>query len=124
MKTYKLLVAVLVFFMPAIVFADPIVADIAPLTADLAAAVADPAAVVTVFGIQLGGMVGSIILTALSLIGLASALVKVLVPVTQWTETKFDDEWLLKITKWLSVITGFLDKYVALNPTKSKARND
>ncbi len=124
MKTYKLLLAVLVFFMPALVFADPLVESIVPLTAAAAAAVADPAAVVTVFGIQLGGMVGSIILTLLSLIGLASALVKILVPVTQWTETKFDDEWLLKVSKFLGVITGFLDKYVALNPAKSKARND
>jgi len=125
MKICKVLLAAPVFFMPVFVFADPMLAELATLTTDATAQLAtDPNAFITVFGVEVGGILASCLITACSIIGLASALVKILVPITKWTENTFDDVWLLKITKFLAMITGWMDKYVALNPNKNNARHD
>lgn len=138
MKTFRMLVALSVFMAPVLVLSTPAMSSAVDVgavasvpTVASAAAVTDAAAateaagdVVSLFGLPISGSIGQFLMYVLSAIGAASVLVAGLKPLAKLTPTDKDDAWLAKAGAVLSKITDFLDKYVALNPGKSAARND
>ncbi len=122
MKISRFIMSLIVFALPMFVVvsanANPV-----ELVSPLLAPVVNQADTVSLFGIEIGGTFARIVVALFTLIGLASALVKALTPLVEMTETKKDDAVIGFCNKWLKRINGFLDKYLALNPSKSKARN-
>lgn len=121
MKSFKVFFAFILFCLPLAIMPFNASAGLVADTANTLAANAD--AGIMLFGVEIGGVVASIAFTVLSLIGVASALVKLLTPLVAYTTTKVDDKWLGFFNKYLALLVGFTDKYLALNPSKSNARN-
>lgn len=67
--------------------------------------------------------VGEVIVALLAIFGGASVLVVMLEKVADLTPTDKDNQFLGKIRRFLAKVIALLDR-VALNPPKSKARDD
>ncbi|BDM66239.1 hypothetical protein NFHSH190041_36910 (plasmid) [Shewanella sp. NFH-SH190041] len=118
MKILRVIGAALVFMMLPLAVVASELTGVSGIQDNVALLASYDQFAITLFGMSLTGKLAGYLVIVFAVIGLASALVRVLEPLAKYTSTKRDDELLGKASGLLIKVHEFISKYLALNPKK------